>query len=116
MALLNLIYRDSLFPRQAYRDAWERLIAVGDARAACRTMVGLLALAYDRGCEAELAQTLAEQLSGGGLPDLAVLRLRFAPTCATVPDVVVILPPIASYDALLPQTGLTQVTAPGATA
>lgn len=120
MALLNLIYRDALFPRQAYRDAWERLIAAGDAGAACRTMVGLLALAHDRGCEAELAQAIGGQLADGGLPDLAALRLRFAPACATVPDVVVILPPIASYDALLPQTGLARATAPeptsGATA
>jgi hypothetical protein len=58
MALLNLIYRDALFPRPAYRAAWERLLAAGNARAACRTMVGLLALAHDRGCEAELADAL----------------------------------------------------------
>ena len=27
MALLHLVYRDALFPRPAYRAAWERLIA-----------------------------------------------------------------------------------------
>jgi hypothetical protein len=55
MALLNLVYRDALFPRPAYRAAWKRLFAGGDARRACRTMAGLLALAHDRACEAELA-------------------------------------------------------------
>jgi hypothetical protein len=113
MALLHLVYRDALFPRPAYRAAWERLLAAGDARAACRTMVGLLALAHDRGCEAELAEALAAQLAGGGLPDLAELRARFAPAAADrAPEVTVTLPPIASYDALLP--GL--VLSPGATA
>jgi hypothetical protein len=105
MALLHLVYREALFPRPAYRDAWERLIATGDALAACRTMVGLLALAHDRGCEADLAVALAEQLEGGGVPDLAALRVRFAPTATELPVVVVDLPPIASYDALLPEMG-----------
>ena len=27
MALLNLVYRDQLFPREAYRHAWDALIA-----------------------------------------------------------------------------------------
>ena len=113
MALLNLIYRDALFPRPAYRAAWERLLAAGDARAACRTMVGLLALAHDRGCEADLADAIAAQLAGGGLPDLAELCARFSPTAADqAPRVVVTLPPIASYDALL--SGM--ILAQGATA
>ena len=101
MALLNLVYRDALFPRSAYRAAWERLLAQGNARAACRTMVGLLALAHDRSCEAALATALAGQLEDGGLPDLTTLRARFAPIATTVPDIVVSLPPIASYDVLL---------------
>jgi hypothetical protein len=107
MALLHLVYRDALFPRPSYRDAWERLLATSNVRAACRTMVGLLALAHDRGCETELASALSEQLTDGGLPDLAALRARFAPTATSVPSVVVDLPPIGSYDVLLPQTGAT---------
>ena len=103
MALLHLVYRDALFPRPAYRAAWDRLLAAGDARAACRTMVGLLALAHERGCEAELADALAAELDDGGLPDLAALRALFAPKAMErMPDIVVTLPPLASYDALLP--------------
>jgi hypothetical protein len=64
MALLNLVYRDQLFPREAYSKAFEALLAsVGDKRA-CRTMVGLLALAHDRACEAELA----EAITAAGIP------------------------------------------------
>jgi hypothetical protein len=112
MALLHLVYRDALFPRPAFRDAWQRLLAAGDARLACRTMVGLLALAHDRGCEAELAAALAEQIEDDGLPDLSRLRARFAPTTTTVPDILVVLPPIASYDALLPGMAMAMGATP----
>jgi len=50
MALLNLVYREQLFPREAYRNTWDALIANVPARNACRVMVGLLALAHDRAC------------------------------------------------------------------
>jgi hypothetical protein len=49
MALLNLVYRDQLFPREAFRRTWEALMAAQLPRNACRVMVGLLALAHDRG-------------------------------------------------------------------
>jgi hypothetical protein len=113
MALLNLIYRDALFPRPAYRQAWEKLLAAGDPRAACKTMVSLLALAHERGCEAELAAALTEQMQYAGTAgrtsgvaiDVPALRARFAPTPGTMPTIVVNLPPVASYDTLLPSMG-----------
>ena len=43
-ALLNLVYRDQLFPRDAYRYSWEALSAAHPPRTACRIMVGLLEL------------------------------------------------------------------------
>ena len=80
MALLNLVYRDQLFPRDAFRHAWDALIAAQPPRNACRTMVGLLALAHDRACEAELADRAATAiLDAGELPDLAALQQRFMP-------------------------------------
>jgi hypothetical protein len=36
------------------------------------------------------------------VPDLAALRACFAPAATILPEVAVHLPPIASYDALLP--------------
>jgi hypothetical protein len=114
MALLNLVYRDAMFPRPAYRLAWERLMAAGDARIACKTMVALLALAHERGCEAELAATLTEQMrqepQGASATafaiDVSALRARFAPTPALMPEIVVNLPLVAGYDALLPSMGV----------
>lgn len=101
MALLHLAYRDQLFPRTAYRATFERLLARLSEREACRTMVALLALAHERGCEAELADSLAAALNADGLPDLAALRARFAPDPARLPEVTVTLAPLADYDALL---------------
>jgi hypothetical protein len=115
MALLHLVYRDALFPRPAYRAAWERLIETREARVACRIMVELLALAHERGCEADLAAALVEQLADGGVPDLAPLRARFAPTATRLPAVAVHLPSIASYDALLPTMTATPSATTGAT-
>ena len=55
-------------------------------------MVGLLALAHDRGVEADLAAAIEAGLDAGELPDLAALRHRFTPTAASAPHVSVILP------------------------
>ena len=101
MALLNLVYRDQLFPRTAYRRAWEALIAAHPPRTACRIMVGLLALAHDRACEAELAGLLDAVLDQGELPDLAALQRRFMPQDGDVPHITVSLPAAVAYDALL---------------
>jgi hypothetical protein len=100
-ALLNLVYRDQLFPRQAFRRAWDALLATQPSRVACRTMVGLLALAHDRSCETELAGAIDTMIDAGELPDLAALRERFGPAAATPPAVTVALPAIMTYDALL---------------
>jgi hypothetical protein len=116
MALLNLVYRDALFPRPAYRAAWERLIVARQPRLACRIMVELLALAHERGCEADLAAALAEQLDDGGVPELASLRARFAPAATRLPVVAVNLPSMASYDTLLPAHAALASATPAATA
>ena len=100
MALLNLVYRDQLFPRPAYRRAFEALCAeVGDRRA-CKVAVELLALAHDRACEAELAQMIDADLDAGRLPDLAALREQFGPNASSVPLIEVELVPLSIYDEL----------------
>ncbi|MGY3619199.1 hypothetical protein ACVJGD_005395 [Bradyrhizobium sp. USDA 10063] len=102
MALLNLVYRDRLFPRDAYRRTFDRLRERLPDRNACRLMVDLLALAHERGCEAELAGWLAADLDAGQLPDLGQLRARFAPDPACMPpQVTVLLAPLASYECLI---------------
>ena len=100
-ALANLAYRDALWPRTAYRRAWEALVAAGSVRDAARTMVGLLALAHDRGVEADLAAAIDAGLDAGELPDLAAMMRRFTPVATAAPEVLVILPPLASFDRLI---------------
>jgi hypothetical protein len=38
MALLNLVYREQLFPRRAYQRAFEALLASDSEKQACRTI------------------------------------------------------------------------------
>ena len=109
MALVNLVYRDQLFPRRAYARAFEALLARESEKQACRTMVGLLALAHDRACEAELADAIDADLDAGVLPDLVGLRERFTPDQTAIPDVAVELVPLTTYDelaAVVPNTDL----------
>lgn len=101
MALLNLVYRDQLFPRDAFRRTFDRLLEKLPEKSACRMMVDLLALAHDRGCEAELATLLAGDLAANQLPDMAALRERFAPDPAALPEVAVQLAPLSVYEELL---------------
>jgi hypothetical protein len=73
--------------------------SVGDKRA-CKLTVELLALAHDRGCEAELAGLIDSELDAGRLPDLAILRERFGPNPASVPVIEVAFVPLSTYDEL----------------
>jgi hypothetical protein len=100
MALLNLVYRDQLWPREAYRHMFDHLCERLGERAACKLMVELLSLAHERACEAQLAAVLTEDLAADRLPDLKVLRERFAPDLARLPEVSVPLAPLHLYDAL----------------
>jgi transposase InsO family protein len=100
MALLNLVYRDQLFPRPAYKRAFEALLANESEKIACRTTVGLLALAHDRACEAELADAIEVALDAGEMLDLHRLRERFTPAHVAIPEVVVAVMPLSAYDEL----------------
>lgn len=98
MALMGLVYRDQLFPRPAYARTFEALLAGLAPRPACRVMVELLTLAHERACEAELADLLDALLDAGRLPDIAELRVRFAPDATAMPDVTILQPSLAAYE------------------
>lgn len=100
MALPGLVYRDQLFPRDAYRRLYDAAMAALPEKAACRLVVDALALAHDRGCEADLAAVIAERLDAGAIPEMAELRARFAPDPGALPEVTVSLAPLSAYDAL----------------
>jgi hypothetical protein len=101
MALMGLVYRDSLFPREAYRRMFEHLLEHEGEHAACRMTVDLLAMAHERACEAELAGLLEADLAARRCPDIAALRSRFSPDPEQLPQVDVKLGRLASYDSLI---------------
>ena len=97
MALMNWVHRDGLFPRDAYRLAFEALCEGLDDRQACHRMVGLLALAHDQCCEAWLADEISAQLEAGQLPDAEVLRERL-PEPGALPEIDTTLPSLEVYN------------------
>jgi hypothetical protein len=100
MALPGLVYRDQLFPRDAYRRLYDAALAALPQKTACRLVVEALALAHERGCEADLAAHIDARLDAGLMPDLAELCARFAPRPGALPEVTVTLTPLSAYDAL----------------
>lgn len=100
-ALLGLVYRDQLFPREPYRQMFEWLRSERSARIACKVSVELLSLAHERACEGELAGVLEQLLQDRQSPDLNALRGRFARNPAELPTVRVELAALSSYEALL---------------
>jgi transposase InsO family protein len=116
MALLNLVYRDQLFPRPAYKRTFEVLRERCGDRHACKTMVELLMLAHERACEAQLADVLAAEIDAGRLPELAALRARFRPEQTPIPSVSVELMPLNAYDELAAITAVAANSNSGAAA
>ena len=108
MALMNLVYRDQLFPRTAYQRTFELLLARTSAAVACRTLVDLLLLAHMRGCEAELAVHLDALVDAGTLPDMKALNARFSPDPAQLPEINIVTVPLSAYEVLLDSVADTQ--------
>jgi hypothetical protein len=101
-ALWSSIYRDSLFPRTEYAEAWKVLQRDLPRRDACRRMVDLLFIAHEQACEVELAHLLAVDLDAGQVPDPKALTSQLAPRLMALPkDVAVTHPTLDSFDALL---------------
>ena len=101
-AFKGLVFRDALFPREAYHRTWEQLDRKLTQRQACQTMVALLEMAARDGVEGVLAQRLEALLAAGELPDVQRLREEFTPRKAELPQVTVEIPAASVYDALLP--------------
>jgi hypothetical protein len=98
-AFARWVLREEVFPREVYRRTWQRLAAALPEAAACRAMVGLLALAAD-GHEAQLADELEQLIELDQLPDLQTLSALLAPPKGELPEVRVCLPELAQYDGL----------------
>jgi len=112
-AFKGLVFRDELFPREAYRRMWEQLECRLPQRQACQTIVALLEMAARDGVEGVLAERLQALLAAGELPDVKRLREEFAPRKVELPLITVEMPMARVYDALLPseQTDELEVAA-----
>lgn len=98
--------RDDLLPNATYRKIWAELDARLEPRAACKRIVGLLALAARADCEQPLGGYLLRRLATGHVPSLLELERRFEPPNETInPDRLLshggFQHPLALYDALL---------------
>ena len=105
---MGLIYSDQLFPRQAFRDLFDMMLEKTSDKQACRMIVDLLALAHDRGCEAEIAAQIEEDMRHKQIPDIVALRARFAPCAGGLPKVEVRLGALAAYNNLLSASTMMQ--------
>ena len=96
--------RDDLLPNATYRAIWQHIDAHLEARAACKRIVGILALAARAECEQALGAYLREQVAVGKIPTVHALEQRFEPadTHGAVDALSGEQHPLSSYDSLLP--------------
>jgi hypothetical protein len=99
--------RDDLLPNATYRAIWQHLDAHLEARAACKRIVGILALAARAECEQALGAHLSAQIAAGTIPTVHTLEQRFDPAgAAGAHGALDALSsgqhPLSSYDSLLP--------------
>lgn len=94
--------RDDFLPSEAYKTVWEWLDDVMEPRAACKTIVGILALANRLDCEEKLGHYLLQLKELGKLPILHELKQKFDPKKIEIPDVQVQTTAGGDYDILIP--------------
>jgi hypothetical protein len=99
--------RDDLLPNATYRQIWTRIDAHLEPRAACKRIVGILALAARADCEQALGAYLLQRLAAGHIPTVHALEQRFDPQAGEAASQALSISeslqhPLAVYDALLP--------------
>ena len=107
--------RDDLLPNATYRQIWAYLDHQLEARAACKRIVGILALAAEAECEEALGHYLLRQFEAKQIPSVAALRQRFHRDTTQTPSPLSAqsLPvnhvqqhPLSHYNALMPTHSL----------
>jgi hypothetical protein len=102
--------REDLLPNATYRTIWQHLDSHLEARAACKCIVGILALAARADCEQALGAYLLERIAAGSVPTLTALESRFEGRDALAQQADLRSQPstqhaLSSYDHLLPAHG-----------
>ncbi len=89
MALLNLVYRERSSRARPIGATLEPLLAADGEQRACRTMVGLLALAHERDCEANSPSVSTPTSTPADCPTWTACGRHFGPiraACQTSPS------------------------------
>lgn len=102
-AFAGYLYREEMFPRAVFRQAYDRLRAADEPRAD-RDYLGVLLLAAERG-EEEVAAALGAMLREGTVPRPEEVEPRLAPREAGAPVLATFTPELQSYDQLLAEVG-----------
>jgi transposase InsO family protein len=71
--------REDLLPNATYRAIWQHLDSHLEARAACKRIVGILALAARAECQQALGAYVLARIAAGDIPSLHALEQRFEP-------------------------------------
>jgi hypothetical protein len=99
-AFARYLYREELFPRTAFRQAYDRLKLADEAKAD-RQYLRLLALAAELG-EDRVADQIGWALRAGEVPSAALLEPRLRqPVVAEPTKLAVFTPELQSYDTLI---------------
>jgi transposase InsO family protein len=99
--------REELLPNATYRQIWAELDARLEPRAACKRIVGILALAARADCEQALGAYLLQRLGADRIPTVHELEQRFDPQAGEAASQAFgtsqsLQHPLALYDTLLP--------------
>ena len=105
MALLNLVYRDQLFPRRAYALAFDALLAELARDQPAAPWSGFWRSHTNGPARRNSALCCKPALDDGVLPDLKALIERFRPKDMALPVVIVTLPSLAIYDQIAASVG-----------
>lgn len=100
--------RDDILPNDNYRQLWKAADEQMQARAACKWIVGLLALAARANCEAALEHYLISGAEQSDLPSICALEARFDKQTRSVPEVNVEQHSADDYEQLLSSVGVGQ--------
>ena len=100
--------RDEILPNDNYRQLWKAADEQMQARAACKWIVGVLALAARGDCEEEIGKYLIHCAEQRNLPSIRTLEARFDKKTKSVPKVEVKQHSAAEYEQLLSTVGVGQ--------
>jgi len=101
--------RDDLLPGDTYRRIWKIYDQELAPRTACKTIVGVLALAHRADCEKELGNHIINKMDSGSIPTLTELQRKFDNRYISVPEIDVIAVTGEDYNILLSSNSCKEV-------